>query len=255
MIPSLIEDIHSPRYLKMEGIIRRISGPCASLPHESYNDEEEESIGIWGHMVSMVSLWTAVRHYVASCAEGDLKAPWKPDSIYTLINSHLLDMERSFPDFYRYDSANFSERSVAEITAKREYWLPWLRVQINYHLIHCMLNHPFLLSSSKPRTITGTNAFWKTASQLALLHSTWISRLLEMAKEKNLQLSDSSFTYAAIVAATLHTYWSRAADATVRSSARKHLEICRAFVTETGPQWPVCQSMVSNVLCCHRYGH
>lgn len=241
--PSLNEDIHNPRYFMIEGTQQRTSSQCPSLPQESHDNNEERSIGIWAHMAGMISLWSEATLYVSKCAEGISSTPWKSDSTYTNINSHIMDQDTTFPDCHRFDAAKFSERSVADIAAQREYWLPWMRVQINFHLIHCILNHPFLLSSSKPKQNVGTNNFWKSASQLALLHSTWISRLLEMSKEKGLQLSDPIFTYAAVVATTLHTYWSRASDATVRSSARRYSELCRTFVTEWGPQWSVCQSM------------
>lgn len=246
--PSLNEDIHNPRYFMIEGTQQRTSSQCPSLPQESHDNNEERSIGIWAHMAGMISLWSEATLYVSKCAEGISSTPWKSDSTYTNINSHIMDQDTTFPDCHRFDAAKFSERSVADIAAQREYWLPWMRVQINFHLIHCILNHPFLLSSSKPKQNVGTNNFWKSASQLALLHSTWISRLLEMSKEKGLQLSDPIFTYAAVVATTLHTYWSRASDATVRSSARRYSELCRTFVTEWGPQWSVCQSMVNNTI-------
>lgn len=76
---------------------------------------------------------------------------------------------------------------------------------------------------------------------------TWISRLLQSAKVKQLYLSDPGFTYSAVVAATLHTYWSRATDEAVRSSAKKHPETCQSFVEEWSPRWPVSECLVSKL--------
>ena len=244
-VPSIIDDIHNPRYLVVQGMLQHTTAQCPFLPQESYNDHGERSLRIWAHMVRMTSLWSEVRHYVSRCAEGQMRAPWQPNSGYTLVNSHLLDMECSFPSFYRYDAAKFSDRAIEEILEKRQYWLPWMRVQITYHTIHSVLNHPFLYSSraSKPRP--GPNAFWRTSSELALLHSTWIARLIGMATKKGLTLADPFFAHAAAVAATLHSYWSRAVDSRVRTTAISNLEICRACVTELGSHWPLCKAIVS----------
>jgi hypothetical protein len=175
-------------------------------------------------------------------------APWKPESTYTLINSHVLELERKFPKFCRYDSANFAQESAAEVSAKRDFWLPWFRVQVQYHTVYCVMNHPFLFSAAKPRTVTGSNAIWKSASQLALSHSTWISRLLYMAKEKDLHLSDPAFTYSAVIAATLHSYWSRVSDPVLKATADSNLQTCQDFVENWGPKWPICQYFVRTVI-------
>lgn len=201
-------------------------------------------MGIWAHMVGMINIWNEVKIYVSRCAEGVRTTPWKSDSAYTRINAHMFELELGYPDMHRLDSANFSERSDEEIAANRDYWLPWMRVQINFHTVHCILNHPFLLASTRPTRNSETTGFWKSSSQLALMHSTWISRLLEMVKKQGLQLSDPIFTYSAAMAATLHGYWSYAPDAVVRSSARRCLQVCRTFVSTWGPQWPICRSMV-----------
>jgi hypothetical protein len=252
-VSSFVENVYSPRDMVAGVLLPKISGQCPSLPQEPYNDEEEKSLGIWAYMTSEASLWREVRLHVSRCADEETSAPWRPDSIYTLINSHIVDFESSVPVTYRYDMANFMERSPDELSANRQYWLPWMRVQITYHAIHCVLNHPFLYSSRRSKHPLGTNAFWKTSSQLALLHSTWIARLLDMADKKDLRLSDPFFAHAAVVAATLHSYWGRATDPTISAPARKHLEICRSFVTNIGTHWPICRSMV--VLHVYRDRH
>jgi hypothetical protein len=163
-------------------------------------------------------------------------------------------MECIFPTAYRYDSAKFSERTVEEIHEKRHFWLPWMKLQVTYHTLLSVLNHPFLYSSraSKPRP--GPNAFWRTSTDLALLHSTWIARLIAMAGKKELRLADPFFAHAAAVAATLHSYWSRATDSRIRTPAVNNLEICRSFIAEMGFHWPICQSIVrgahSYILYC-----
>ena len=247
---STVDDIENSRYLSVDGMLQYTSMKCPLLPQESYYDQGEKCIGIWPHIVRIASVWAEVRTYVAKCANDQVKAPWCPDSDYVRINSHVLDMEIGFPPFYRYDAANFIDRDIEEISEKRQYWLPWMCVQINFHVIHTVMNHPFIYSwwGSKPQP--GPSAFWRTSSELALLHSTWIARLIAMANKKGLELSDPFFAHAAAVAATIHSYWSRDTDSKVRATAVGYLEICVSFLAGIGMHWPFCRSIVSSKLQC-----
>lgn len=237
-------DMRAPRYLAMDETLRKTTEQAPLLPQE-IDGEQDHSFGIWDHMVRSATLWEEVRLYIWRCAEGQAKAPWQPDSGYTAINSHLLDMECAFPQSCRYDSARFQERSTREISENRSFWLPWMKIQVTYHTILSVLNHPFLYASRNKNPRPGPNAFWKTSTDLALLHSTWIARLLDMAKKKDLQLSDPFFAHAAAIAVTLHLYWSRVSDSRIRNPARDNLAICRCFLADLASHWPVCQSIVS----------
>ncbi|CAK7236765.1 hypothetical protein SEUCBS140593_009729 [Sporothrix eucalyptigena] len=204
-------------------------------------------MSIWLHMVRSASLWGLVRSYVWRChVRNTPHAPWHPDADYTAIYAQLLDMEGAFPLTFRYDAARFIDQPLDELKRQGDFWLPWMKIQVTYHTIHSVLNHPFLYSPrvSQPRP-GGPNAFWKTSTDLALLHSTWIARILGMAYKKGLALADPFFVYAAAVAITLHLYWSRAADPSIRAAAEKYIEVCRTFISELAAHWPVCRKMVS----------
>ena len=244
--PNVIDNIEEPTFLSVDGsMFRKSSTRCPLLPQESYNDHDQHSLGIWAHMVRFANLWSDVRTYITSCMDPNALAPWQPSSLYTVINGRMLDMECDFPPFYRYDSARFMDRSQEEIAAKRDYWLPWMRVQISYHALQCLLNHPFIYSSKLKRK-SSHNAFWKVSSEQALLHSTWIARVIDSATQKNLELSDPFFAYAAAVAATLHFYWTCATDLKVRASAEKNLLICKTLITKMKSRWEICRALVGH---------
>lgn len=245
-IPTTL-DIEEPQFLSPDETSATITtGQAPLLPVEPRGSRNHLSLGIWAHLIRSASLWGLVRAYIWRCADGLAIAPWKSDSQYTAINSRLLEMECVFPTSYRYDAAKFSERSEEELNADRDFWLPWMKIQLTYHTLHSVLNHPFLYSSRESRPKQGPNAFWKTSTDQALLHSTWIARLINMASEKSFVLADPFFGYSASVAATLHLYWSRSADSRVQESAKGNLKICRALIAELGARWPICQTMVSS---------
>ncbi|CAK7237694.1 hypothetical protein SBRCBS47491_010084 [Sporothrix bragantina] len=212
-------------------------------------------MSIWLHMVRSASLWGLVRGYVWRCHQDqhqppskDPRAPWHPDADYTAIHAQLFDMEGAFPVAFRYDASRFMDRPLDELLRHRDFWLPWMKIQVTYHTIHAVLNHPFLYSPRVSQTRPGgPNSFWKTSTDLALLHSTWIARILGMAHKKGLPMSDPFFVYAAAVAITLHLYWSRASDQSIRTAAEKYIGVCRSFISELAAHWPVCRNMENDV--------
>ncbi|KAK6369586.1 hypothetical protein LTS17_009492 [Exophiala oligosperma] len=244
-VPSIIDDVGKPRFLAIRGMLQHTSTACPELPKdkESYTEQDERCFGMWAHMVRMASVWGEVRVFVSRCTDGQIKAPWHSDSEYAQINAQLLDMETTIPSFYRYDVAKFPERDEAEIVEKKAFWLPWVRLQITYHTIHSVINHPFLYSSKASMPRPGANAFWRTSSELALLHSTWIARLIGMATNKGLELADPFFAHSAAVAATLHSYWARASDGRIRGPAVRNLQLCRSFISDIGAHWRLCRSI------------
>lgn len=248
-IPSTY-DIKAPCFVAPQETWRRkahTSEQAPLLPLDLQNDSGERSMSIWLHMVRSASLWGLVRVYVWRCCHGQTRAPWQPDSDYTAINAQLFDMECAFPTSFRYDSANFVERPLDELLKHRDFWLPWMKIQVTYHTIHSVLNHPFLYSPRVSRPRPGPNAFWKTSTDQALLHSTWIARLISMCQKKGLPLSDPFFGYSAAVAITLHLYWSRVADQSIRAAAEKYIAVCRSFIGSLAARWPVCRNMEKDV--------
>lgn len=250
-LPSFSDDfLNSARYAVVQGRQDGALGRLPQFPEETHIYEgKETSLRIWGHTVKISCLWREARLYILRCAEGDISAPWKPDSSYTLILSHITDFESTYPTPYRYDTSSLV--SANEVAGHPQFWWPWIRIQFMYHTIYCMLNHPFLYPATASKTPLGPNGFWKTASQLALLHSTWIARLIVWAKNKGLPLNEPFYAQSAVLAATLHAYWTRANDPKIKGAAEKHLDICRSFVEEMSHRWPICaetNELLSNFL-------
>lgn len=251
MLLNMLGDIENSKYLEPQRDLRQESGQLPPLmPRDTINIAQVDGVeraGIWTYMVQQSSLWREVRGYVAQCADGHPKPPWSPESGYAVIGAHLMELETRFPTYHRYDAVKFLDRSREELQQNRNYWSPWLCIQIVYHTIHCMLNHPFLYSSrpNQSMQMSVPNTFWKTSSELALLHSTWTVRLIDMVWEKDYRVSDPFLGHCAAVAATIHLYYCRATDIRVRTSAQSKLGKCMRFVDELGTVWPVCQLIVS----------
>lgn len=240
---NMLRDIHNPKYMAVN-----IDSPREMGMKPPKTPQENSALGgIWVYMVQLSTLWSEVQHYVSHCASGDPTPPWSVDSGYCIIGAHLMDIETKFPTCHRYDSVRFQERSPEELNRAREYWSPWLYLQFTYHAVHSVLNHPFLYSwrPQQPAQLAVPNTFWKTSSELALIHTTWTARLIDMITEKEYQLSDPFLGHVVAIAATILVYYCRAADPTVRESAQRKLGTCTTFLSDLATKWPRVQAIVS----------
>lgn len=243
---DMLHDIRKPKYLALNISSPREMGikpPQAPQETDSFTSKE----GIWVYMVQLACLWSEVQRYVSHCASGDLTPPWSADSGYSIIGAHLMELETRFPTCHRYDSVRFQDQSREDLHRDRWYWSPWLYLQLTYHAVHSVLNHPFLYSwrPQQPAQLAVPNTFWKTSSELALIHTTWIVRLIEMVTEKEYQLSDPYLGHVVAIAATIHIYYCRAADPALRDSAQCKLETCTKFLSCLAMKWPMCEAVVS----------
>lgn len=240
---------------KDEGRQNEKGTPPLSLSQDEPSNSSPDT-DIWSLAVHFGWIWSRVRAYVSDCAQNKLKEPWRHDSMYTMILSHITEAENKLSQRHRYDSVRFYERKADEVRVNRIYWGPWLKLQFTYHCVLTMLNHPFLyiVASQHNPNLAIPNAFWRRSSELALLHATWIVRIIDMVSDKNIRLTDPFFGHAAAIAATVHLYYCRAADPRLKFKSKTDLAKCRRFLEGFVSFSPACQSVVchslhSSIIC------
>lgn len=243
LIPSVSDYSKPPRYLTIE--TRNSSMQCPPLPQSSVPADQEVLPDVWSRTIRLFSIWGDIRLYIMRCFEGLTGPPWQPGSDFTILCGQLQDIEIGHPTELSYNAAKFADRSPEEIQQDWAQWLPWLRTQITYHAVHCVLNHPFLYSTEVSKQKARSNTFWKESSEKALRHCTWVSRLVRMAGEKGMELNDPFLAQAATIAATLHLYWTRTNDLELQKAALANFEICKGLVSQLASRWTVCRSLVS----------
>lgn len=244
LVPSVAHDINSPCFSAVGP--RYSSLPCPQLPRESNATLPGRLPNIWPHSIRIFGLWGDIRTYISRCFEGSVDAPWQPTSDYTVLCSRLMDIELEHPLSLSYNTVKLPDCSPQQVQDNRAEWLPWVRLQVTYHAIHCVLNHPFLYSIKTPKQKLGADTFWRASSDKALRHCTWISRLIKMASQKGLVLADPFFSQAAAIAGTLHSYWTQSSDVELRNAALANLKICQELIADMAPCWPACESVVSH---------
>lgn len=246
---SISTDIWRPHY-SSPGNARPESRPRGPpLPMDDLGCSDPSEPGIWNTSVHLGWVWSQVRKYVSNCARQVLTEPWRHDSMYAQVLSDFMETENRIPICHRYDSAKFYKRKITELKNNRDYWAPWLKEQFTYHAIHTVLNHPFLyiVGAQHNPNLAIPNTFWRRSSELALLHATWIVRMIDMVVDKQVPLADPFFGHIAAVAATVHLYYCCATAPRLKHKSNTDFNKCRRFLKRFIPSSTACELLDQNL--------
>ncbi|QGI88201.1 hypothetical protein CEK25_003157 [Fusarium fujikuroi] len=190
--------------------------------------------------------------------EGLLSVPteiWRP--AYSTTRGQTPDHDPRAPTLPRDDlgchhqnePVKFYERKVEDLKMHRDYWAPWLKEQFTYHVIPTVLNHPFLyiVGAQHNPNLAIPNTFWRRSSELALLHSTWIVRMIDMVVDKQVPLADPFFGHVAAIAATVHLYYCCAAATRLKHKSNTDFAKCRRFLKNFLPTSAACRALDRNL--------
>ncbi|KAI1856552.1 hypothetical protein JX265_011511 [Neoarthrinium moseri] len=215
------------------------------LPTDDVGCSDPSEPGIWNMGLHLGWVWSRVRSYVSDCAQDILKEPWRHDSTYAMVLSDFMETENRIPMCHRYDSVKFYERKIEELRMNHDYWAPWLKEQFTYHAIPTVLNHPFLyiVGAQHNPNLAIPNTFWRRSSELALLHATWIVRIIDMVVDKQVQLTDPFFGHVAAIAATVHLYYCCAAAAKLKQKSNTDFAKCKKFLQSFLPFSSACAAL------------
>lgn len=241
-----------PSTSEPHGMHEALSPKAPSLPRDDTGvPKGPDEAGIWNTSVYLGWVWSRVRKYVSDCSQNILKEPWRHDSMYARVSSDFMETENRIPMCHRYDSIKFYERNTNELHMNHDYWAPWLKEQFTYHSIPTVLNHPFLyiVGAQHNSNLAIPNTFWKRSSELALLHATWIVRIIDMIVDKQVPLTDPFFGHVAAIAATVHLYYCCAAATRLKEKSHTDFLKCRKFLQGFVPFSPACGALVSLALC------
>lgn len=250
--PTTPTEIGRPSYASMGGGQRLLSefNPTApALPDEGRGSSGSMEPGIWNTGIHLGWVWSRVRKFISDCAHNILKEPWRHDSTYAMVQSDFMETENRIPICHRYDSVKFYARSQEDLRRDLDYWAPWLKEQFTYHAIPTVLNHPFLyiVGAQHNPNLAIPNTFWKRSSELALLHATWIVRMIDMIVDKQVPLVDPFLGHIAAIAATVHLYYCCAAAAGLKQKSKADFAKCRRFLKLFLPFSPACAALDRNL--------
>lgn len=243
---SVPTDIWRPAYSSAGGLEMELDSKAPPLPRDDLGTSDPSEPGIWNTSVHLGWVWSQVRKYVFDCSHNIWKEPWRHDSMYAKVHSDFMETENRIPMCHRYDSVKFYERTRRELKMNRDYWATWLKEQFTYHAIPTVLNHPFLyiIGAQHNPNLGIPNTFWRRSSEQALLHATWIARMIDMVMDKQVELADPFFGHVAATAATVHLYYCCAAAVKLKHKSNADFAKCRRFLKGFIPHSPACEALV-----------
>ncbi|KAH7303492.1 hypothetical protein B0I35DRAFT_485181 [Stachybotrys elegans] len=246
---SVPTDIWRPAYSSAGGLEMELDSKAPPPPTDKLGTTNPNEPGIWNTSVHLGWVWSQVRRYVFDCSQNIWKEPWRHDSMYAKVHSDFMETENRIPMCHRYDTVKFYERKRGELNMDREYWATWLKEQFTYHAIPTVLNHPFLyiIGAQHNPNLGIPNTFWRRSSEQALLHATWIVRMIDMVVAKQVQLADPFFGHAAAIAATVHLYYCCAAAVRLKHKSNTDFAKCRRFLKSFIPFSPACEMLDRNL--------
>ncbi|KAJ2905669.1 L-pipecolate oxidase [Zalerion maritima] len=238
-------DIWRPAYNSGVGSPLEQDSKAPPLPTDELGTSTRIEPGIWNTSVYLGWVWSQVRRYVSDCAQNVLKEPWRHDSTYAKVLSDFMELENRIPMCHRYDSVKFYERDPEVVKMNRDYYVPWLKEQVMYHTIPTVLNHPFLyiVGAQHNPNLGIPNTFWRRSSEAALLHATWVVRMIDMVVDKQVAIMDPFFGHAAAIAATVHLYYCCASAARLKHKSNIDFEKCRRFLKSFIPCSAACGAL------------
>lgn len=214
-------------------------------------DTPQNNWNIFVYCLHLLSIWGKIIQYTMQGQCGQSEDAWLASSAYSDIEIEFYRFETNLAQIHRFKNVDFSSKSLDEISQYREYWSTWLLLQTTFHTGHALLNHPFVhvlrhdRPKARPDTFKPPSFIQRTIDQ-ALLHSGWTSRLICMADDIGLQVTDPVICHQVIVTATVHWIFSFASDTSIAERALSQLDQCQKFVHNIANHWPQFAAKVSS---------
>ncbi|RSL83637.1 hypothetical protein BHE90_000974 [Fusarium euwallaceae] len=199
----ILEKVFSPRLCPADEDIpgpdfpQSVAVPPA-LRHEDYPADlynpynSNVDHGITAYYIRVVSNWGHISLWLHHIRLAKPESPWLPESKYARLISRIYECDSHLPAKHLLRNVDFSKRSPAEVLQAREYWIPWVLMQIQCHAYLSILNHPFIHLVAMRSCSKGLQSgmFLQHTVDAALFHSGWVFRFLRLCQEHQLELHD-----------------------------------------------------------------
>lgn len=195
--------------------------------------------GLLAYTIQLSEVWLLARIYANERNHQNSPPPWSPQSDYSIITYQHMENESQFPLKHRLHASQFPETSAASLNRQRQYWGPWLFMQIVFHATPCLLNHPFLLSIRlKNFRQVMPQSFLRNSFDQIVLHAGWIIYYVELLEMKDFDISDPTIGHCVAIVATIYLQHSFVKDNSFRKRAQVGFEKCIRFLRRMAVRWP-----------------
>ena len=210
------------------------------------NLSRNQDTGVVACALQLSEVWFKITRYARRRGKPSKLPPWSPQSEYAIIMAQQMESETRMPNVHRFKPAQFSKKATEDLNANRDYWGPWIYLQILYHTNLCLLNHPLLLSlrlrNFKSPIIP--EMFLQSTADLVSSHTSWITHLIGMLEAKSFKVTDPFLGHCVAITATIYLQESFVEDAAIREQKMDNFAKCLKFVRGF-QEWPHVGRLVS----------
>lgn len=259
----ILEKIFSPRLCASEEDIptpdfpQRTPVPPAlpSTRHEDYPSDlynpynANTDHGIAAYYIRMVSNWGDISLWLHHIRLERPESPWSPESKYARLTARIYECDSQLPAKHLLRNVAFSKRAPSEVLQQREYWIPWVLMQVECHAYLSILNHPFIHLVAVRNCSNGSQSgmFLQHTVDVALFHTGWVFRFLRLCDDHQLQLHDPFIAHLVAAAGTIPWLLQFVEDAQVSQKAAQDVAWCSMYLSRVLGTWPhisqkVCRS-------------
>ncbi|KID65088.1 Transcription factor, fungi, partial [Metarhizium hybridum] len=213
---------------------------CPDLSSNVQHDGSSPDLGINANTLQLISIWGDIVAYLQDVRHGLSDMPWLNTSRHAKLEVSFYEFEVRVSSLHMLRHASFPDRLMAEIDAKREYWMPWLTMEILHHASKAALHNPFVqlfaLRGSNAKTQPGS--YLQKAIDQALFNYEWVARIIQMIQGASFELYDPLIGSAVAATATIPWIFQFARDEAVAVKAGQNLELFETFLDGLSLRWP-----------------
>lgn len=202
--------------------------------------------GMFGISIALVSvLGRTIKCMMNS--ENNSEKPWRPQSEYRRIHSDLEFLKELAVNNSPVLAAPGQARPQDEMHDRdRERIAHMVLSHTLYHLSHCILSHPYLLSL-KIQSVASSDmppSWLEETRATCLVHAGSLITVLVEAKAAGYMPVPSVYSYCILVASTIHALYLHSDDTAVSHSSAEYLKTSLDYLGEVSELWTNAQMMV-----------
>ncbi|CEJ59397.1 hypothetical protein PMG11_08022 [Penicillium brasilianum] len=215
--------------------------------------------GMFGISIALVSVLGRTIKCMMN-TENDQEKAWQEDSEYRRIHSDLEFLKELAVNNSPVLAAPGQARPQDEMQDRdRERIAHMVLSHTLYHLCHCILSHPYLLSLKiQSHSSSDMPPSWLEDTRAScLVHAGSLITVLVEAKAAGYMPVPSVYSYCILVASTIHALYLHSDDVVVSHSSADYLRTSLEYLSEISELWTNAQMMAnalkSFALQCTRY--
>ena len=241
--PGFPQSPHTPASMGSQ-----MTDAALEQPESTNNSQASTDLGVIAYVLQLSGIWQKTIRHAHRRGKTNGVPPWSIRSDYSQIVEEIMDSETTLPYKYRSRPARFAEQDATRLHENRDFWGSWLFLQMLYHTILCLLNHPLLMSLRLRsfRVNMVPEVFLQHTADLTATHTEWIIHLLSLCEKKEFDIHNQFFAHSAAIVATIYLQQSYSEDFAIRSTKQECFRKCVAFIKRLGRYSPHIDQLVSH---------